>query len=150
MALLTDDVPRMLARDLGVHPRREALMGVSMGGYGALLAAESLPQRYCSIAVGGPAIFPSYADEASSVGDAFDGASDYAQHDVIAGAQRLAHIPVLIRAGAKDPFVPGVHAFAAHLPSANVKIISGCHDDNFWRLSAPTLLAFTGKHLTAA
>jgi pimeloyl-ACP methyl ester carboxylesterase len=147
MALVTDEVPKMLARDFGVHPRREALLGVSMGGYGALLAAEVYRPRYCCVAVAGPAIFPSFADERSSVGDAFDDASDFAAHDVIGGAARLAHIPVLVRAGSKDPFVPGVRAFAARVPNADVQINAGCHDEMFWRSSAPAMIAFTAHNL---
>jgi pimeloyl-ACP methyl ester carboxylesterase len=50
---------------------------MSMGGYGALLAAEREPARYRAVAVAGPAIFPSYADERGSVGDAFTAAAPF-------------------------------------------------------------------------
>jgi pimeloyl-ACP methyl ester carboxylesterase len=147
LALVTEELPAALARDFGVRPKREALLGVSMGGYGALLAGERYRPRYCSVAVAGPAIFPSFADEASSVGDAFDDAHDFTANDVIAGSGRLAQIPVLVRAGSGDPFVPGVRAFAARMPHADVRIEPGCHDEMFWRSSAPAMLAFTAKSL---
>ena len=72
-----------------------------MGGYGALLAAEREPQRYRAVAVAGPAIFPSYADENRSVGDAFDSPADYARHDVLAHAARLRGRPVHVSCGAR-------------------------------------------------
>src|SRR5581483_3348730 len=70
----TVDLPRIVRAVLGVTALREALVGQSMGGYGALLAAERQPRRFRAVAVAGPALFSSYADEASSVGDAFDSA----------------------------------------------------------------------------
>jgi pimeloyl-ACP methyl ester carboxylesterase len=147
LTLVASDLWSALARDFGIRPKREALLGVSMGGYGALLAAEQYWPRYCSVAVAGPAIFPSYKDEASSVGDAFDDESDFNAYSVIAGSGMLAHIPVLVRAGSGDPFVPGVRAFAARVPHADVRIEPGCHDEMFWRSSAPAMLAFTAKNL---
>ena len=68
-------------------------MGQSMGGYGALLAAERDPARYRAVAVAGPAIFPSYDDERRSVGDAFDSPADFARYDVLAHAARCAGGP---------------------------------------------------------
>src|SRR5579875_1832276 len=118
----TVDLPRVVRAVLGVTALREALVGQSMGGYGALLAAERQPRRFRAVAVAGPALFSSYADEASSVGDAFDSAPDFARNDVIAHAAALRSTPVLIYAGARDPFVPGDRLFARAAPNARVVI----------------------------
>jgi pimeloyl-ACP methyl ester carboxylesterase len=118
-----------------------------MGGYGALLAAERNPKRYRAVAVAGPAIFPSFADERASVGDAFDDAEDFARNDVIAHAAALRGVPVLVRAGASDPFVPGVRAFARAAAQADVRVEPGCHDDGFWRTAAPDMIRFVGRRL---
>jgi pimeloyl-ACP methyl ester carboxylesterase len=147
LALATIEFPRVVHDVLGARRLREALMGQSMGGYGALLAAEREPQRYRAVAVAGPAIFPSYEDEHRSVGDAFDSAADFARYDVLAHAPALKGRPVRIRAGQRDPFLPGVHAFARACPTADVRVEPGCHDDGFWRASAPALLQFIGAHL---
>jgi hypothetical protein len=147
LAMLTEELPNAVALLTGSRLRYEALIGMSMGGYGALLAAEREPSRYRAVAVAGPAIFPSYADERRSVGDAFDSAADYARHDVVAHAGALRSTPVRIRCGQSDPFVPGVRAFARACPAAEVHIVPGCHDDGFWRASAPALLDFVAAHL---
>jgi hypothetical protein len=147
LALVTDELPRAVAQFTGSLPRYEALVGMSMGGYGALLAAERRPARYRAVAVAGPALFPSFADERGSVGDAFDGPADFARYDAIAQAGVLRGRPVRIRCGASDPFVPGVRAFARACPSADVVVEKGCHDDGFWRASAPALLEFVAAHL---
>jgi hypothetical protein len=147
LALVTEELPNVVAGMTGARPRREALIGMSMGGYGALLAAEREPGRYAAVAVAGPAIFPSYQDERGSVADAFDSAADFARYDVIAHAAALRGRPVRIRCGEKDPFVLGVRAFAQACPSADVLVERGCHDDGFWRASAPALLEFIAAHL---
>lgn len=147
LALVTDELPGVVARMTGARPRREALMGMSMGGYGALLAAERQPARYRAVAVAGPAIFPSYRDERAGVGDAFDGPQDFARYDVVAHAAALRGRAVRIRCGAKDPFAPGVRAFARACPSADVRVEQGCHDDGFWRASALGSLEFIAAHL---
>jgi pimeloyl-ACP methyl ester carboxylesterase len=143
LGVLMNDLP-VLARSL-LSPQidYEALVGVSMGGYGALLAAERNPQRYRAVAVAGPALFQSYGEENRAIGDGFDDAAQFATYDVIAHAAKLAHTPVLVRAGYGDPFYANVKAFAKACPHADVGYIEhGCHDDGVWRLTAPQLLSF--------
>ena len=147
LALATVEFPRVVCDVLGAPRLREALMGQSMGGYGALLAAEREPQRFRAVAVAGPAIFPSYEDEHRSVGDAFDSAADFARYDVLTHANALHHRPVRIWVGRHDPFLPGVRAFARACPTADVHVEPGCHDEGFWRASAPSLLSFIGAHV---
>ncbi len=147
LALVTEELAGVVARLTGSRPKREALVGMSMGGYGALLAAERQPERYRAVAVAGPALFPSYEDERGSVGDAFDGAADFARYDVVGQAGALRGRAVRIRCGLSDPFAPGVRAFARACPSADVVIEKGCHDDGFWRASGQALLEFVAAHL---
>jgi dienelactone hydrolase len=147
LAMLTDELPHALASFIGWRPEREALIGQSMGGYGALLAAAQNPSRYEAIAVAGPAIFPSYEDERRSVGDAFDSPADFARHDVVSRAPKLIVVRVLVKIGEHDPFLPGVRAFAEQWSTANVTVEPGCHDDGFWRASAPSLLEYVFSYL---
>ena len=148
LSVATIELPRIVRDVLGTTAtRREAIMGQSMGGYGALLAAEREPRRYKAVAVAGPAIFPSYEDEHRSVGDAFDSAADYARHDVLTHAAALRGKPVRIEIGRRDPFLLGSRMFAKACPTAEVIERAGCHDEGFWRTSASSLLSFVGSHL---
>jgi S-formylglutathione hydrolase FrmB len=147
LALVVEELPVIAARATGERPRREALLGVSMGGYGALLAYERAASRYRAVAVAGPALFTSYANERASVGDAFDSAADFARHDVVHDANRLLGTNVYVRCGDSDPFAPAVRAFAKRCPHADVRIVPGCHTGGFWRATAPDMLGFVARSL---
>ena len=143
LGILEIDLPALLRTIIAPHLAREALIGQSMGGYGALLAAERNPTRYRAVAVAAPAIFQTFAEEDHAVGDAFDDATQFAEYDVLAHAHRLAHTPVLVRVGYNDPFLRSAGAFAAACPHADVGYVeNGCHDDGFWRATASELLTF--------
>jgi pimeloyl-ACP methyl ester carboxylesterase len=145
LGVATIDLPRVVEKVLGVRVMREALIGMSMGGYGALLAAEMQPSRYRSVAVAGPAVFASYEDENRSVGDAFDDRADFVRHDIVAHAAVLRKRSVFIRIGDADPFVAGVRAFSRSCSTADVAVVRGCHDDGFWRAMASQMLSFIGS-----
>ncbi len=85
MAVLLDEFIPFLRDDLGLGGTL-GIMGWSMGGYGALRAAESRPQEFRAVCAVSAALWRSY-DE--GVGDAFDDAADYAADDVYAHAERL-------------------------------------------------------------
>jgi S-formylglutathione hydrolase FrmB len=143
LALVEHDLPALARRLLAPGLSREALIGQSMGGYGALLAAERNPRRYRAVAVAGPALFQTYAEENHAVGDAFDNAKQFAAYDVIGHAARLAGLPVMVRIGYADPFLANAKAFAKACPHADVGYVEhGCHSDGFWRATAHGLLAF--------
>ena len=90
--MLFDEFLPLLERRFGLRPR--AVMGWSMGGYGALLAAERRPALFRAVAVSSAAIWPTYAQQHAAVADAFDGAADFARNDVFAGSGRLAQSAV--------------------------------------------------------
>jgi len=145
LKMTTAEFPAVVRRALGVHRVREAMLGYSMGGHGALLAVERDPQRFRAVAVAGPAIFPSYEDERRSVGDAFDSAADFARYDVIAGARALRGTPVFIAVGRRDPFLPAIRRFAAAIPNVVLDVRPGCHDDGSWRVATAPMLTFVGR-----
>ena len=122
-----------------------------MGGYGALLLAETHPRLISAVAAISPAVWTTYADARSANAGAFASAADFASDDVITHAARLAGVPVRIASGADDPFHPGVVALANVLPkSAIVEIRAGCHDDSFFSSQQHQSLAFLGQHLSRA
>ncbi len=60
--MLTDElIPLCQRKKLGTGKRRIGLLGISMGGYGALLVAEKHPQLIGAAAAISPAIWTSYA-----------------------------------------------------------------------------------------
>jgi enterochelin esterase-like enzyme len=135
--LLDDFVPMVDAR-VGTGPRR-ALLGWSMGGYGALLAAERAPAEFDAVVAASPALFHGPSDVP---GTAFDGVADYRRNNVFAGIEQLTDLTVRIDCGTDDPFVDGARRFAAQLPGRNHgHFSSGFHDEAYWRSIAPAQVA---------
>jgi hypothetical protein len=137
-----DDAGRMLFDELlpmlharGFRTDRFALLGASMGGYGALLWTERLGRdRVAAAGAMSPALWRRASESAPG---AFDSAADYASHDVFAGAGRLKGIPVRIDCGRDDSFAAASRAFLANAPAATTgAITAGCHDSAFWRTAA--------------
>lgn len=66
MAMVVDELVPMCRRmNLGADPHRIATMGMSMGGYGALLLAEKHPEVFSAVAAISPAVWTTY-DQARS------------------------------------------------------------------------------------
>ncbi len=151
LAMLVDEViPRFQSRGLGRAPASIGVIGVSMGGYGALLLAERHPRLIAAVAAISPAIWTSYAQAHAANAGAFASASDFSADNVITHASALAHTPLRIASGDDDPFHPGVVALASVLPrSATVEFTSGCHDNEFFASQQHQALSFLGGHIRA-
>ncbi len=93
-----------------------------MGGYGALLAAETRPREFAAVCGVSPAVWTSYEEMMMGPRDAFDGAADFAAHDVIAHADRLRHTRVRIDCGTSDPFYGYVTHLTAALPGTGRRL----------------------------
>jgi enterochelin esterase-like enzyme len=147
LAMLLDEIVPLCTGTLGLGPAR-ALMGWSMGGYGALLAAETRPRTFSAVAVSSPAVWRSRAEQRDAVPDAFDGDADFAAHDVIAHAARLRGLAVRIDCGNDDPFAPGVRRLIASCPAPPAGGFAvGCHEARFWRRVLPAQIDFIGAAL---
>jgi len=144
-AMLTDELLPLLAKQ-GLATERFGLFGWSMGGYGALLLAETLGAgRVAAVAADSPALWRRFADSAPG---AFDDAADFAAHDVFAGRARLAGIPVRIACGESDPFYPAVAQFLPGVPVlAGTDVRAGGHTAAFWRSTAEWQLRFLATAL---
>lgn len=149
MAMIVDEmIPR--CRSLGLGRRRIGALGISMGGYGALLLAERHPGLISAVAAISPAVWTSYAQARAANATAYASAADFARDDVVTHAGRLAGRPVRVASGVDDPFHPGVVALARALPrTALVAFAPGCHDPAFFVSQQPVSLAFLGAHLAA-
>jgi pimeloyl-ACP methyl ester carboxylesterase len=149
MAMVTDElIPFCQRLGLGRPPRRIATMGISMGGYGALLLAEKYPRLIAAAAAISPAIWTSYAQAKAADAGAYASAPAFDANDAVTHAASLARIPVRVASGYDDPFYPGVQALARALPAgAVVDFSKGCHTGPFFLEQEPPSLAFLARYL---
>jgi enterochelin esterase-like enzyme len=149
MAMVIDElIPFCRRMGLGRPPHRIGTMGISMGGYGALLFAEKFPRLFAAVAAISPAIWTSYAQARSTNAGAYASAAAFAADDAVTHATALASVPVRVAAGYDDPFYPGVRALARALPAgAVVEFGPGCHTGQFFLEQEPPSLAFLASHL---
>jgi S-formylglutathione hydrolase FrmB len=146
MTMLLDEFVPLVEERLGT-PTSSALLGWSMGGYGALLAAERAPDHFDVVVASSPALWTSPGDTPAI---AFDGEADYRRNDVYAGADRLESLVVRVDCGTDDPFVDAARTFAARLPRPNPGgFTDGFHDAAYWRSVAPAQVATIGRALLA-
>lgn len=151
MGMVVDELIPMCQRlGLGQPPHGIGTMGISMGGYGALLIAEKYPHLIAAVGAISPAIWTSYAEARAVNARAYASLSDFTNDDVVTHTSSLAAIPVRVASGYDDPFHPGVQALARSLPpGATVEFANGCHTDSFFLSQEPATLAFLSKHLSA-
>jgi pimeloyl-ACP methyl ester carboxylesterase len=141
-------IPMCQRLGLGRAPQRIGTMGISMGGFGALLLAEKYPDTIAAVAAISPAIWTTYGQARSANAGAFASAADFDRDNVITHASVLAQIPVRLASGDDDPFQPGVRTLAAKLPpGAHVVFSGGCHTGPFFQSQEPPSLAFLALHL---
>jgi fermentation-respiration switch protein FrsA (DUF1100 family) len=150
MAMVIDELIPMCQRmGLGRAPDKIGAMGISMGGYGALLLAEKYPHLIDAVAAISPAIWTNYHQAETANAGAFASAEDFASCDAVTHARALDGMPVRIASGDGDPFHPGVVALASALPAnAVVDFSKGCHTGPFFSEQEPPSLSFLAHHLT--
>ncbi|MFU8876385.1 alpha/beta hydrolase [Micromonospora sp. SL4-19] len=132
-----DDPQRMVREELpawcaqrGFDTSRLAAWGWSMGGFGALLLAETYPGWLRAVAAFSPAV---------RRGDA-----------VFADVGRLRGTPVGLWCGRQDNFLEDVRALARALPEPPVRAewTDGRHDFGYWGTVIPDAFALLGTALT--
>jgi enterochelin esterase-like enzyme len=150
MGMVFDElIPMLNTSGLGLVRRSIGLMGISMGGYGALAMAEARPHLFGAVAAISPAVWTTYAQAKAVNPGAFDDAAQFDRYDVVAHAGALARVPTRIASGSSDPFHPGVAALASRLgPDAEVIVTGGCHTGPFFESQEPASLQFLATHLS--
>jgi enterochelin esterase-like enzyme len=147
LTMLLEEFVPLVEERIGAAPPR-ALLGWSMGGYGALLAAERAPERFRAVVAASPAL---WTEPGATPGIAFDGSDDYHRNDVFAGTAKLAPLTVRVDCGADDSFADAARAFADRLPHPNPgAFTAGFHDAAYWRSVAPAEIATIGAALAGA
>jgi S-formylglutathione hydrolase FrmB len=145
--VLRDVIPQAVRR-LDADPRRVAIGGISMGGYGAYEIARQAPGRFCAVGGHSAAL---WIDGADSAEGAFDDAADFAAHDVIAAARRSGRQPwgeakLWLDVGASDPFAAANAAFAQAL-NVSLRKSAGGHDAEYWTSQYDEYLRFYAEAL---
>jgi S-formylglutathione hydrolase FrmB len=141
-------IPMCQALGLGRGHRNVGTMGISMGGYGALLLAEKYPELIGAVAAISPAIWTSYTQARGVNSGAYASAAAFTANDVVTHAGALESTPVRVASGFDDPFHPGVVALSQVLPSSAVEFSQGCHTGDFFNAEEPPALQFLGRHLS--
>jgi len=149
MAMVVHElIPFCQRKGLGVAPHQIGLMGISMGGYGALAIAERFPNLVSAVAAISPAVWTSYPQAHAANGGAFASKLTFDAGNVIAYVDSLKDISVRVASGINDPFQPGVESLTNVLPrSATVVFSAGCHSEPFFVEQEPPSIAFLAHHL---
>jgi poly(3-hydroxybutyrate) depolymerase len=101
--VLEEAIPAAVRR-LQADPRRVAIGGFSMGGFGALDLARLHPGRFCAVGGHAAALWPTGGETPEG---AFDDAEDFARHDVLGAAAHgwpFGRARVWLDVGRDDPF----------------------------------------------
>ncbi|MFG2698423.1 alpha/beta hydrolase [Kitasatospora sp. NPDC048407] len=140
MAMLTGELPGWLASRQLHEPTR--VLGISMGGSGALQYARARRGGLSAVALLGPALFRGWGD-ARTVG-AYRDEADWQEHEPLQHLGELGEVDRTgVWCGTEDPFCPaarkltGVRGVQAHFPR-------GEHTDGFWRRVMPDAMALLG------
>jgi S-formylglutathione hydrolase FrmB len=131
---------------LHADPRRVAIGGISMGGFGALNLARLDPHRFCAVGGHSAALWASGGETAAG---AFDDAEDFARNDVIGSARHrdpYRGTAVWIDVGTEDPFRVADTRLAGELRHAGhpvqFHVWPGGHDGSYWSAHWSSYLRF--------
>jgi S-formylglutathione hydrolase FrmB len=138
--VLREAIPDAIRR-LHADPRRVAIGGISMGGFGALDLARLDPARFCAVGGHSAALWDSGGETPAG---AFDDDAEFARHDVIAAARagaRFGRGRIWLDVGAADPF-RAADAELASLLHATLHVWPGGHDVAYWNAHLARYLRF--------
>ena len=153
LTMVTSELLPLAARR-GLRTERIAVMGYSMGGYGALMMARESERgtlagtTVAAGAASSPALFPTWAD--SSPG-AFDDAADWQRWGDLLDDPGVRDTPLTVSCGTSDPFAGVTRTYRSRCRAvAGGGLSAGRHDGGYWRSLLPDQLAFLSGHLTPA
>jgi S-formylglutathione hydrolase FrmB len=149
MAMVINElIPMCQALGLGRPPQKIGTMGISMGGYGAILLAEKYPQLIASVAAISPAIWTNYTEARLANAGAYASPEAFNANNAVTHVDGLAGKPIRVVSADDDPFHPGVEAFAEALgPGSSVEFYPGCHTGPFFTSQEAPSLSFLSQRL---
>ena len=140
-AMVTDDLLPMALRTVGLHAGTPvALLGWSMGGFGALWLATRLGRARVRAVVAESAAV--WLTPGETPAGAFDDREDYLRVTVFNHLPALSALPVRLDCGTSDPFLAANRRLAAALPHAKATFDNGGHTTSYWRGHAAAQLAW--------
>ncbi len=149
--LMREVIPAV-TREFGTDPRRVAVGGISMGGFGAYNLALHHPTRFC--AVGGHSAALWFEGGETAPG-AFDSAADFARNDVVGTVATdpgaFGSMRIWNDYGRSDPFRGYNEGFVGHLEAGGTEVSAhswpGGHDNAYWNPHWPAYLRFYANSL---
>jgi S-formylglutathione hydrolase FrmB len=149
--VMREVIPTVVER-FGIEPRRVAIGGISMGGFGAYDLALLHPRRFCAVGGHSPALWFEGGETAPG---AFDDAADFKRNDVVgmvrSNPDAFAGMRVWNDYGDADPFRVYDEGFVGYLRADGADLTahtgSGSHDGAYWDRHWPAYLRFYANSL---
>ena len=147
--MINEIIPICQRLGLGTTAGQIGTIGISMGGYGAILFAERFAHTIAACAAISPAIWTTYPQAHTANPGAYTNAQEFSEYDAVTHTTSLTQTPVRVASGSDDPFHPGVVTLIDRLPRhATTEITGGCHDGAFFASQRHASLLFLGQHLS--
>lgn len=148
-AMVIDElIPLCQRRGLGRSPNQIKMLGISMGGFGALAIAEHIPELVTGVAAISPAIWTTYDQARAANPEAFASLRTFEEWDVITHSDKIAGTPTRVAVGVDDPFYDGVKAFIDASPHVETAVFApGCHTNPFFIEQEPPSIEFLSVYL---
>ncbi|RLK62103.1 S-formylglutathione hydrolase FrmB [Actinokineospora cianjurensis] len=143
-AMLADELPGWLT-DLGLNPRPFAVLGISMGGYGALNYVRDHRETVRAAAVLSPALFTSWTDARAR--NVFDSRAQWEQTEPLRHIDALADVELGVWCGEADPLLPSANRLIDTARPAVARTAPGGHTADYWVTAMPEALSFLGSHI---
>jgi S-formylglutathione hydrolase FrmB len=140
--MLSDDIPKWLD-ERGLVTSPFAVLGISMGGYGALNYASNL--RSPTVAVISPAVFLSWPEAESR--DVFANERRWRETDPLQNLSKFTGVPIGMWCGESDPFIDGARELSEAAKLEVAEFEPGGHDAAYWRKVLPEALKFVGGRI---
>jgi S-formylglutathione hydrolase FrmB len=141
-----------VTRRFGIDPRRVAIGGISMGGFGAYDLALHHPRRFCAVGGHSAAL---WFESGETAPGAFDDAADFNRNDVVGtvrgSSDAFAGMRVWNDYGDEDPFRVYNEGFVDYLRADGADLSAhswpGGHDNAYWNRHWPAYLRFYANSL---
>jgi poly(3-hydroxybutyrate) depolymerase len=142
-----DEVLPLVIRRFGIDPKRLAIGGISMGGFGAYDIALHNPGRFCAVGGHSPAL---WFDGSETAPGAFESAADFDRNDVVGTVQRdpgaFGDARVWNDYGDEDPFRVYDEGFVDALEAGDADLSAhswpGAHEGGYWDAHWPAYQRF--------
>lgn len=146
-AMLRDELPGWLG-SFGLAGVPAAVLGISMGGFGALDLARSRGASAPAVAVLSPALFRRW-DDAETV-DAFSSEQSWSAHEPLRHVDELPEAFELgVWCGREDPFFDAAAELADRAPATVARFDHGEHTVGYWRRVLPDALRFVADRASS-